>query len=125
MCTVAINCRLLIPLLLLYVGFFLDSGSPRSHGDTIPSTGVSGDRLQHIAEVFSNVPEEFNVHSCKYFFVSVFSSGAGEVGYFYTALRRVLSGRRGMLEKGVVDWAMGEAFAFGSLLEVTNYMEAE
>ncbi len=33
------------------------------------------------------------------------------------ALKRVLAGRRDMLSKGVADWAMGEAFAIGSLLE--------
>ena len=34
-----------------------------------------------------------------------------------TGIARVLSERRKMLEKGECDWAMGEAFAFGSLLE--------
>ncbi len=29
----------------------------------------------------------------------------------------MLGGRRAMLDKGIADWAMGEAFAFGSLLE--------
>ena len=33
------------------------------------------------------------------------------------ALKRVLAGRRDMMENGQADWAMGEAFAFGSLLE--------
>ena len=34
-----------------------------------------------------------------------------------TALIRVLSGRQDMMKKEEVDWAMGEAFAFGSLLQ--------
>ena len=33
------------------------------------------------------------------------------------ALKRVLAGRADMLDKGMADWAMGEAFAIGSLLE--------
>ncbi len=33
------------------------------------------------------------------------------------ALRRTLKLRRSMLEEGKADWAMGEAFAFGSLLQ--------
>ena len=33
------------------------------------------------------------------------------------ALKRVLAGRADMLDKGIADWAMGEAFAIGSLLE--------
>ena len=33
-----------------------------------------------------------------------------------TGLRRILKARRELLEKGYVDWAMGEALAFGSLL---------
>ena len=33
-----------------------------------------------------------------------------------SGLRRILKARRDLLEKGYVDWAMGEALAFGSLL---------
>ena len=33
------------------------------------------------------------------------------------ALKRILKGRQAMLQEGRVDWALGEAFAFGSLLE--------
>ena len=33
------------------------------------------------------------------------------------ALKRILKGRQVMLQEGSVDWALGEAFAFGSLLE--------
>ena len=33
------------------------------------------------------------------------------------ALKRTLKTRTAMLELGVADWAMGEAFAFGSLLQ--------
>ena len=36
---------------------------------------------------------------------------------YITALKRILKGRKGMLEAGEADWAMGEAFAFGSLLQ--------
>lgn len=37
--------------------------------------------------------------------------------YIYiVGLKRVLAGRREMLANREADWAMGEAFAFGSLL---------
>ena len=32
-------------------------------------------------------------------------------------IRRILKGRKTMLDEGVADWAMGEAFALGSLLK--------
>ena len=32
-------------------------------------------------------------------------------------MRRILKGRMDMLNDGKADWAMGEAFAFGSLLK--------
>ena len=32
-------------------------------------------------------------------------------------IRRILKGRLNMLKEGKADWAMGEAFAFGSLLK--------
>ena len=32
-------------------------------------------------------------------------------------IRRILKGRMTMLKDGKADWAMGEAFAFGSLLK--------
>ena len=34
-----------------------------------------------------------------------------------SGLRRILKARHDLLEKGYVDWAMGEALAFGSLLK--------
>ena len=34
-----------------------------------------------------------------------------------SALKRTLKTRRSMMESGKADWAMGEAFAFGSLLQ--------
>ena len=33
-----------------------------------------------------------------------------------SGLRRILKARHDLLERGYVDWAMGEALAFGSLL---------
>ena len=38
----------------------------------------------------------------------------------YIGIKRMLSQRADMLSKEVADWAMGEAFAFGSLL-LENY----
>ena len=37
--------------------------------------------------------------------------------YIYTGIKRVLAERRKMLSAGECDWAIGEALAFGSLLE--------
>ena len=40
----------------------------------------------------------------------------------FTALKRTLKGRMAMLNDGMADWAMGEAFAFGSLLQDGKYV---
>ena len=37
--------------------------------------------------------------------------------FLCAALKRILKQRKAMLEAGEADWAMGEAFAFGSLLQ--------
>lgn len=75
--------------------FFNKDGTPKDTGGVVPSTGVAEATLHHIGKVFSTEPEGSNLHS---------------------GLMRVLSGRRKMLEEGVADWALGEAFAYGSLL---------
>jgi len=64
----------------------------------MPSTGISPDMLQSIGEAISSeVPDkEFVLHG---------------------GIKRILKSRRTMLEAGEADWAMGEAFAFGSLLK--------
>ena len=36
--------------------------------------------------------------------------------FMFSGLRRILKARHDLLEKGYVDWAVGEALAFGSLL---------
>ncbi|KAG9509638.1 2-oxoglutarate dehydrogenase-like, mitochondrial, partial [Fragariocoptes setiger] len=73
-------------------GFF-DDKDP----NTCPSTGVSEDVLMHIGKVFSSPPPgNFNIHP---------------------GLKRVLKSRMDMLEAGRLDWALGEAMAFGSLLK--------
>ena len=36
--------------------------------------------------------------------------------FFSLGLKRVLNGRKQMTSERMADWAMGEAFAFGSLL---------
>ncbi|XP_064395206.1 2-oxoglutarate dehydrogenase complex component E1-like isoform X3 [Halichondria panicea] len=76
--------------------FFPLNGGPDFSNKSLPQTGVEIKRLEHIGAVFSSVPPELNIHS---------------------ALKRVLAGRADMLDKGIADWAMGEAFAIGSLLE--------
>ncbi|XP_031567759.1 2-oxoglutarate dehydrogenase, mitochondrial-like [Actinia tenebrosa] len=73
-------------------GFF-----PKNYEMTpIKPTGISLDKLKHIGKVMSTPPEgDFKTHG---------------------GLKRILRGRAELLEKGYVDWAMGEALAFGSLL---------
>jgi 2-oxoglutarate dehydrogenase E1 component len=61
----------------------------------VPSTGVGEDTLHHIGQIFASCPEDFNIHPGQ---------------------KRVLNGRKSMLDNNEADWAMGEAFAFGSLL---------
>ncbi|PAA47447.1 hypothetical protein BOX15_Mlig014467g4, partial [Macrostomum lignano] len=60
-----------------------------------PATSVTLDRLNKIGQVFSTVPQGFKLHP---------------------GLKRTLRGRAELLEHEQADWAMGEAFAFGSLL---------
>ena len=62
----------------------------------MPFTGLDMDTLQHIGKAFSTPPEDFTLHG---------------------GLKRVLKARGEMLANGVGDWAMGEAFAMGSLLK--------
>lgn len=71
-------------------GFF-DQRDPM----VLPTTGISEDMLQHIGKVVSSEPEGYVLHS---------------------GIKRILKSRADMLAKREVDWAMGEAFAFGSLL---------
>jgi 2-oxoglutarate dehydrogenase E1 component len=58
-------------------------------------TGVERSVLDHILTALTTWPETFTPHP---------------------KLARQLERRRDMLEKGTVDWAAGEAFAFGSLM---------
>ena len=99
-----------------WVGFFQEDGSPTS--SSTAATGVSEDTLRHIGQIFSSAPEGFNVHKCA---LPRLPLTGGESHLFAckfpTALKRVLTGRQDMMKKGEVDWAMGEAFAFGSLLQ--------
>ncbi|XP_044739928.1 2-oxoglutarate dehydrogenase, mitochondrial-like isoform X2 [Chrysoperla carnea] len=61
-------------------------------------TGIPEDTIVHIAKVFSFPPPGRN-------FVA------------HPVLTRILKGRAKMLENRELDWAMGEAIAFGSLLK--------
>ncbi|MFP4113444.1 MAG: 2-oxoglutarate dehydrogenase E1 component [Spirochaetota bacterium] len=59
-------------------------------------TGVAKDRLSHMAEVLTTVPDSFNLHP---------------------KLTRFVSDRRKRWEDGsTIDWAFAESLAFGSLL---------
>jgi 2-oxoglutarate dehydrogenase E1 component len=70
-----------------------DSGDDARRGQT----GLELSRLKEIGERITTVPEGFNVHK---------------------TIQRFLEGRRKMIETGQdIDWAMGEALAFGSLVD--------
>jgi len=60
-------------------------------------TGVPLETLRHIGHRLARTPKDFNVHR---------------------TLKRVLENRRKMVDSGEgIDWAMGEALAFGTLLK--------
>lgn len=59
-------------------------------------TGVSEDILNHVGKVFSSPPENFHIHP---------------------GLKRVLKARMDLVESRTIDWALGEAMAFGSMLQ--------
>ena len=70
-----------------------DSGDEARRGQT----GIDLSRLKQIGESLSSVPSDFNVHR---------------------TIQRFLEGRRKMIEtERDIDWAMGEALAFGSLVD--------
>ncbi|CAM5128613.1 unnamed protein product [Eretmochelys imbricata] len=76
-------------------GFFNLDGEPKSM--TCPPTGIPEDMLNHIGNGASSVPlEGFKIHG---------------------GLSRILKGRLEMTKNRVVDWALGEYMAFGSLLK--------
>uniref|UniRef100_A0AC35TYH7 Oxoglutarate dehydrogenase (succinyl-transferring) n=1 Tax=Rhabditophanes sp. KR3021 TaxID=114890 RepID=A0AC35TYH7_9BILA len=62
----------------------------------VPSTGIDKGSVDLIMSKFCSVPEGFNLHR---------------------GLDRTLKGRTQMLQENSVDWAIGEALAFGSLLK--------
>ncbi|ETE69015.1 2-oxoglutarate dehydrogenase-like, mitochondrial, partial [Ophiophagus hannah] len=76
-------------------GFFNLDGEPKSM--TCPPTGIPEELLSHIGQVASSVPlEGFKIHG---------------------GLSRILKSRLEMTTSRVVDWALGEYMAFGSLLK--------
>ncbi|XP_035255943.1 2-oxoglutarate dehydrogenase-like, mitochondrial [Anguilla anguilla] len=75
--------------------FFTAEGEPKSM--TCPSTGLEEETLLHIGQTASSVPvQDFTVHP---------------------GVLRILRGRADMTRKRLVDWALGEYMAFGSLLK--------
>ncbi|HVF53541.1 MAG TPA: multifunctional oxoglutarate decarboxylase/oxoglutarate dehydrogenase thiamine pyrophosphate-binding subunit/dihydrolipoyllysine-residue succinyltransferase subunit [Actinomycetota bacterium] len=69
---------------------------PKPAGVLPPTeTGVERDRLEHIHQVVTSFPSWFEPHP---------------------KLRKMLERRADMLERDAIDWAAGEALAFGSLL---------
>ncbi|XP_018413926.1 PREDICTED: 2-oxoglutarate dehydrogenase-like, mitochondrial isoform X2 [Nanorana parkeri] len=76
-------------------GFFTLEGEPKSM--TCPPTGITEDMLSHIGNVASSVPvENFKIHG---------------------GLSRILKSRLEMTQNRLVDWALAEYMAFGSLLK--------
>nr|CDS25693.1 2 oxoglutarate dehydrogenase [Hymenolepis microstoma] len=61
----------------------------------LPSTGVEESQLNFIGEAVSDYPQDFVVHP---------------------GLKRVLKGRADLVKNRMADWALGEFFAYGSLL---------
>ena len=60
-------------------------------------TGISKKKLSELGKAISDVPEGFNVHK---------------------TIKRLMDNRRKMVESGEnIDWGMGEALAFGSLVD--------
>ena len=43
-------------------GVFSDEGTPLNSTGTVPTTGISEDRISHIGSVFSSVPDDFDEH---------------------------------------------------------------
>lgn len=69
---------------------------PEMHGVLPPvKTGVERDRLEHIEKVLTTFPPGFEPHP---------------------KLKKQIEKRAGMLQEGRIDFAAGEAMAFGSLL---------
>ncbi|NXV00317.1 OGDHL protein, partial [Cettia cetti] len=76
-------------------GFFNVDGEPKSM--SCPPTGISEELLTHIGNVASTVPvEDFKIHS---------------------GLSRILKARAEMTKNRLVDWALAEYMAFGSVLK--------
>ena len=74
-------------------------GKPKEEitGRRAASTGVAADSLRAIGQKLTTVPEGFNIHK---------------------TLQRILDAKAETLKTGAnIDWATGEALAFGSLLE--------
>ena len=59
------------------------------------------DNIDQVIDKFSSYPEGFNLHK---------------------GLERTLKGRKQMLKDNSLDWACGEALAFGSLLKEGNHV---
>lgn len=69
---------------------------PKSENNTLVRTGVKKEILVDIGTALSSVPEDFHLHP---------------------KLKRFLSSRQNMVsDQQPIDWSMGEALAFGSLL---------
>ena len=74
------------------------SGMTVAHGEARRgTTAVDPDLIQKIGKVITSVPEDFNIHK---------------------KLTRIMDAKKKMFETGEgVDWATGEALAFGTLLD--------
>lgn len=84
----------------------------------VNTTGIKEDTLIHIGKKFSSPPPnaaDFVIHRGKFFF---FLRKEVKVKFLKSAgIERILKSRMDMVEAREADWALGEAFAFGSLLK--------
>lgn len=62
-------------------------------------TGVAEETIKHIGDVFSSRPAN------------------SPMFVLHKGIERVLAGRKRMIDARQADWALGEAFAIGSLLK--------
>jgi 2-oxoglutarate dehydrogenase E1 component len=77
-------------------GVWSGMAAPREHGPRRGDTGVSMETLEQVGHNLARVPESFNVHR---------------------KIQRLLDHKKQMIDTGEgVDWATGEALAFGTLL---------
>ena len=75
---------------------------------------VTGFNFIFSYDINAHIRTHIHSHSCTH--AHTHSTHAHTHSRGHAGIKRVLAERRKMLQEGDCDWAMGEAFAFGSLL---------